>query len=349
VTDCLDRAEASLEAIERDRHFRSIRISSEPSLYDSFDRPRIVVLQEACDRAERLRHQIDLARKLPFLRNTTAFFSPPQSPVFEHVRPYREVRNAMVRYFRSSLVMLDAAGEERVKSTSRMYEQWIFLQIAAAIKEAGLTCESYAGLLNRTRTYRYTLDLERNTAIGYRGPSGRLVRLRYEPYIFPYAEARERGDMLYRGIAGETPWTPDVLIEFLSRETDRSNAFTLDYAVVLDAKYSRRITDEHWHDTSKYLQIRSVQDHSPIVKQLWLVYPGDSEPLCRDPAVEWSQTGPSRPRTEVIDGTLGMLPPHNPGEDYRGASRTTDQCRRFVRGVLLYLGLIEAESGRNVA
>jgi hypothetical protein len=343
VADCIRRAEASMNAIERDRHFRSIQLSSEPSLYELYDWPRVLVLQEACERAGRLRQQIELARRLPFLRMSRSLYFQPQSPVFDHVRPYRELRSAMLRYFRSSMVMLDSAGEERIKSTSRMYEQWVFLQIAAAMREAGLVCNSFEGLLTRTRSYRYTLDLERNTAIVYRAPGDRVVRLRYEPYIFPLAEASDRGDMLYRGVAGETPWTPDVLIEVFPRDSDSRRKPDLEYALVLDAKYSRRITADHWSDTSKYLQIRSIHDNRPVVKQLWLVYPGQGAPVCRDPAVGWLEAGPNRPTSEVVDGELGMIPPEGGLERREGASRVTPQCRRFVQGLLHYLGL-SAES-----
>ena len=65
-------------------------------------------------------------------------FRLPSTPVFEHVRPYRRIRDEVRRYLRSNLLVVDDGLEERVKSTSRLYEQWVFFQLAAAFRKLGL-------------------------------------------------------------------------------------------------------------------------------------------------------------------------------------------------------------------
>ena len=44
---------------------------------------------------------------------------------------------------------------------------------------------------------------------------GRLVRIRYEPYVFGRDLAVSRGDTVFKGMAGNSTWSPDVLVEVL--------------------------------------------------------------------------------------------------------------------------------------
>jgi hypothetical protein len=341
IEDCRNRAEKSIEAIEAYRPVRDIQLSAGRTLYESHDVPRIHVLERACGRARHLESRIAEAQRLPFLPAAEPSLEVSLTPVFDHVRPYYRLRNIMLSYLRSSLVVLDAGLEERVKSTHRMYEQWVFLQIAASLRAGGLRCESYAGLLRQTGVYRFTFDLERNTTIVYKAADGRIVRLRYEPFVFPEQDAIARGETLYRGTRGDTPWCPDLLIEFCPRQKNPTDPLRPEYVVVLDAKYSKSIADRHWLAVDKYRQIRATHDRSAVVKQLWIAFPSEDDPVCRDPAVEWLSTGPNRPMTELVEGVIGMQPPSvaptSPSDE--GEILGHVQSAAFVSGLLTYLGI----------
>jgi len=115
------------------------------------------------------------------------------------------------------LILLQDGGEERLKSTQRMYEQWVFFQLAAAFRMAGLACSSQDGLFRRSRRFRFTLDVDRGARLTFLAADGQAVVLRFEPWIVPYDSALQRQDTLYRGaVREESAWSPDVLIEFLA-------------------------------------------------------------------------------------------------------------------------------------
>lgn len=278
---CEAGVRARVEAIERDRPMRD-RSAYGPSLYESEDAPRLRILREALDRGRRIRRQILAARGIEPLLGLLPAFDMASTPVFRHVGPYHRFRETMRRYLHSSMVLLDdgEGDETRIKSTSRLYEQWVFLQVASAFQSLGMECVEREGLLRPADGGRNAyglgvVDLGRGTRIVFRGNDGRRVRLRYEPWIHPFAEARARNEPLYRGRISATKannaWSPDVSIEFLDADGG------VESVVVLDAKYAIRIREHHWESTEKYLEIRSVADHREVVRELWLAYPGTDE------------------------------------------------------------------------
>jgi hypothetical protein len=339
VRDCALGIDQHLKAIEADRPLRDVRITPGATLWELVDLPRIRRLRQARALAEQLQSNIRSAEALPFLRRLVPFNRLPRTPVFENVPAYYHLRRAMIRYLTTSLVILDEGSEERIKSTSRMYEQWVFLQIAAALRWAGLRCDSLGDLIRRTSRQRFVLDLERGTRMTFQADDGRAISLRYEPLILPASMARERRDTVYRGLRGDTPWCPDVLIEVLARGNPRGEAADVEYALVIDAKYARHVQDRHWETVGKYLEIRATKSDRQVVRQVWLAHPGDGI-ACRDPAVSWTVNGPNRPTEETIQGVLGLLPPDTPGDSRaeQGAEHLpTETARAFVSGVLSYL------------
>ena len=175
----------------------------------------------------------------------------------------------------------------------------------------------------------------------FRSGNGRTVALRYEPWVLPIAMARDRGDSIYRGIFGENAWSPGVRLEVLA-PTSSSSAFPqIEYAAVIDSKYTKELQDHHWRDTSRYLEIRDIRNHRQIVKQPWLAHPGaNSGVFPRDPAVTWSPDGPNRPRDEVILGTLSIMPPEPAAsEPRREGIEPQPVTLEFVRGLMSYLDI----------
>ena len=271
----------------------------------------------------------------------------PHGPIFSNVVPYRRFRDELLRYLGASLAILDEGLEERAKSTGRMYEQWIFLQVLAALRECGLSPLSQEGLLTRSRRHRFTIDIERGTRVSFRCPDGRSVNVRYEPWVHPVTLARSLHDTVYRGRSGENSWCPDVLIEVLASSSDRTAS--LDYAIVIDAKYTSRINPRHQDGVRKYNEIRSTDDDRPVVKQVWLAHPSDEGITPWDEAVEWTSAGPSRPQNEIVNGTLGVMPPATPPVGDVG-SPVNEILLEFAKGILAYLNIKTGEeAGRDKA
>jgi hypothetical protein len=345
VADCARRAEEHILAIQKERPFRDIDQTDGSNLFRDIDTPRMERLQIANGRARDLAERIRGAEKVDFLRGLAGELRVPHGPVFSNVLSYRRFRDEMLRYLGASLAILDEGVEERAKSTGRMYEQWIFLQVLAALRACGLSPLSQEGLLTRSRRHRFTIDIERGTRVYFRCPDGRYVNVRYEPWIHPATLARSLHDTVYRGRSGENSWCPDVLIEVLTESSDRLKPARLDYAIVIDAKYTSRINPRHQDGVRKYNEIRSTDDDRPAVMQVWLAHPGDDGITPWDDAVEWTVLGPSRPHNEIVNGTLGIMPPVAP-PTVEGESPVNEVLLDFTKGILAYLNI---KGGEDVA
>jgi len=117
---------------------------------------------------------------------------------------------------------------------------------------------------------------------------------------------------------------------------------------VVDAKYTSRITPRHQDGVRKYNEIRSTNDDRPVVKQVWLAHPGDIRIAPWDEAVEWTELGPNRPQNEIINGTLGIIPPSSPATE-AGDSAVNETMLDFAKGILVYLGIVGTQDGREHA
>lgn len=336
--DCLRALDRHVQAIEADRPWRDHRFGEQPSLYESEDRPRLERLIGAREEGKRLLTSIVAARNLECLAGLRPSHAAPGGPLFDHVGPYRRIRHVMLGYLGTSVVLLQEAGEERSKSTSRMYEQWVFIQLVAALRACGLECSQLKGLVEKRGRDRFVLDLDRGTAVTFVSPLGRRVRVRYEPWIFPQAAARDRGETMYRGRTGETAWSPDILVEILAL----GHVDEVESAVVIDAKYSVRLRDEQYASTSQYLEIRRVRDSAQITRQLWLAHPGEVDGVVpRDPFVRWTENGPDRPIGEVIIGALSLRPDEARADDAPTAEALpVDAMMRFAQGLMRYLRVV---------
>jgi hypothetical protein len=155
--------------------------------------------------------------------------------------------------------------------------------------------------------------------------------------------ALEAGESVYRGTRHEVAWSPDVLLEFQA-STAAPSGFERGYAVVVDAKYSRRIAPEILREASKYLGIRSCAFGHKVVRQVWLAHPDQTPLELEDDAVEWTADGPSAPPTEEMLGKIGLMP-------VEGATRireATAAAGDFVSALLRYVGIEEGMDGIKI-
>lgn len=341
---CAGGAAGQRRRLEEDRGIRDLAVHGEPSLWETVDRPRVERLVEAERRATALADAAGTVTDRPYLRDVTPAPGPLRTPVFDHVPAYRHVRTAAERLFRGSLTVADDAGEaEQVKSTSRMYEQWVFLQLVAAFRRSGLRTDSVHQVVRAAGWQRYTLDLERGARVSFRVPDSDLaVVLRYEPWVFPRETARARRESVYRGRVGAAPWSPDVLLEVLAPTERAAQAPEVVYAIVVDAKYSRTLTDAHWDGSRRYLDIKATHTDRQVVRQVWLAHPDpQGEITPHDSDVEWVAGELQLPRGDHLLGVLPLTPDDRERDamDDLGDMAPTETALEFARGMLRYLNL----------
>jgi len=314
--ECARRANAEWKCIEADKEYRSCSFGSSGSLYELFDKPKIERLKEAALRAKVVNKSIQGMLELPFLRNQKPIIPQEPTAVFRYVLHYNRFWRTMREYLRRSTLLLEHNLDERNKPTWRMYEQWVFLQLAAAFEEIGLMPSGQENLFQRLGAHVFTVDLRRGTRLGFRSTDGRIIMLRYEPWIFSRGLARRNGDTVFHGREGEAPWSPDILIEVFEPTPMRKHA-QLSFVIVIDAKYTTQIREHHWQDTNKYHMIRSTETGAQIVRQVWVACPfetGDGEIIkFRDPTVGWSSAGPEHPvnALEFLQGAVSLVPDSN--------------------------------------
>lgn len=346
LVECAKRANAEQSSLESDKVYRSHRFGNESSLYEQWDLPKIKKLKVAISRARRIDRAIRGMLMLPFLSNQRPLQPRELTPVFQYVLHYHKFWHLMREYLRRSTLLLEHNLDERNKPTWRMYEQWVFLQMAAACEDIGLRPSSHESLFRRLGAHLFTVDLRRGTRLGFTSADGRIIILRYEPWIFSRDLARRNGDTLFQGRDGESAWSPDVLMEIFE-PTVKGMPARIALAIVIDAKYTKRIEEHHWESTGKYQMIRETESGTQIVRQVWVASPVGLEDgevvMFRDPTVSWSSAGPDRPvsASEFLQGAVSLVPdPISP----RGS--VCPAAREFLEGLLTWLQFPEAKARR---
>jgi hypothetical protein len=220
------------------------------------------------------------------------------------------------------------------KLTSRLFEQWCYLQVVEAFRKNGLDLREWTDALRQNLQSRFILDFDRGLMFEGMVTAELRLRLRYEPWILGKNSALKAGETLCRGSSSDVAWCPDIVIECLKSEKDIWRPV---YGIVLDCKYVARIWNQHWSDTAKYLEIRCTSSRRQITKQLWLISPSDQPDIkSEDPAVTFSETGPSCAPDEAVRFRLAVLPApdETKNDGGRGDPNPFDQ---FARGTISYL------------
>ena len=250
------------------------------------------------------------------------------TPVFRHVANYRRLWLLMKEFLTTSGATVLSGDDLTLKPTWRLYEQWVFLQVIAALGRLGFKLR-HQNILSGRSSGVFRLDLHRDAGADLQGPDGTQLRVRYEPLLFPRQLALEREKRFFRGTRGDRAWSPDVVIEWSDSQHHR-------WAIVIDAKYTwsprHRI-----RGLEKYFEIRSTRTERPAVKQVWLAHPGrevESGPsiFFQDEALEFT-TSPTRPLA-VDERPLGFarLSPTADEEQER-------TVLEFLRGALALAGV----------
>lgn len=344
IEECILNLERHINALYADKSWRDIEVSSGISLYRLEDIPRIEQLKLRLYKAREIASQLKLVRRYPQFQSVRPQRWTASSMIFQNVSAYRRIEQSLVRYRRSSLVVVDDGTPEKVKATSRLYEQWCYLQIVAAIRHAGLRCISQSGVLHSVQKYRFNLDIDRGAQVTFLGAQGRTLVVRFEPWIMPRTEASHNRDSLYRGTRSAAAWSPDITLEFMSAPDTANESANVESVVVVDAKYATAIREHHWTGTDKYLEIRAVRSGKQVVRQHWLACPGDENLVAqgivmRDPAISWTSAGPTCDQLETVQGILALSPVLVAASDDQpqGWVQPTPTAINFVSGILKFM------------
>jgi hypothetical protein len=332
---CALRAERQAQVLAEIKPYRERADGSTP-LFDSEELPRIRRLEAIRNEAQRLGAKVSGMRKLKLFLGCFPRYHLRMTPVFRHVPAYNVLFRLIRDFLQRDQWLLEEGSEERIKLTSRLYEQWVYLQIVAAFRFCGLVGDAYEGLFRQLAESRFTLDLDSGTAVIFRCPDGQLVRVRCEPFILPLDLAMKQNEAVYDARRERLGFPhPDVVIEFIDG-TAADSVPKVVFAITVDAKYKTRLHPEDWIKTQKYLKVNSVLTRRPVMRQLWLAFPSASGVRADDEDVEWGRPADPWRRDEELRGTIGMLPPSQPRDSESDAFRLCEGAIDFVSGLLTF-------------
>ncbi len=224
-----------------------------PTLYESVDLPRIAKLHTEAGNARRCETLAMALTRLPYLRDVPAAFSSPRGGVFQRNNDYRALLVIIRRFLLEHAQWYEGDDYLSItKLTWRMFEQWTFLRIVDAFRQAGLELREWNDALRQNLRSRFLIDFDRGLMFEGVVPHGLRLRFRYEPWILGRTSAVRAQETLYRGHSGKVAWSPDIVIECLRKE---GVSWVTVYAIVLDCKYTQRVTNQHWSNITKYLEM----------------------------------------------------------------------------------------------
>lgn len=290
---CKSAIHSEINTLEGDRRYRSRSLcSGDVSLYESEDVPRICKLRQYEKRVTEIRSDIRLRLSQDFWRGISAKRTLPISGQFAENRYYIKIANAILDYLRDGFNHSARIGESlTTKKTSRMFEQWMIVQLVAAFEQCGLQIDSWDDIVERSISSQFGFDFKRNTRFSAKLSDGYSVCLRYEPWILPKALLSSHPEeTLCHGGKEDAYWSPDCVIEL---RRGQGADMRVVYAVVLDAKYTRNPSKDMSRNVSKYSLIRSNEGNRgrQVARQVWIVYTGreDESPGIRvdDDSVEF--------------------------------------------------------------
>jgi hypothetical protein len=348
IRECQIVINQQIDSLKQHSKWRCQNSLGEPSLFEIEDKPKIDRLTRYYESSFLTSLQIQNALSLPFLTHVESRLEIVTTPVSRNVVAYRAFVHSMLQYLSTGILILDHAQEDRIKPTHRLYEQWVFLQVVSAIQQLGLKCIEQDGLLSKSRAFRFTLDFDRGARVVFNAGSRKYLSIRYEPWILPKEYALNSRETVFRSGNDQMAWSPDILIELIPNDEDAGPLPNCSYAIVIDAKYTAKISDHHWDSIGKYHQIRSTSTGRQIGRQLWIAYPGhphedDVFPITmRDSGVHWNHFGPDCPPDENVEGSILLRPARSisySDETRAWVGQPEPAALELVDGLLTYLGI----------
>ncbi len=278
--------------------------SGEPSWWESENKPRMKEAQVRIVRAKALKQRLGELSRVPFLQAVSPRKEAPRmTPLFRDRDEYSGLFRLMREFYRGAQISFGSSEYLlRMKDLPTLYEYWCFLQIAGALAQQFELVDQEAFQLDEER---YIISLPEDQPLVYRGERA-ILNLYYQRRYEPRAAAQ----VPYGRRGGPSAYLPDVACEIFFE----SSGVVPDFVYVFDAKYQKNRDGGPPHGevsavSNKYLHgIIRFDDHSPIVRHCWLLYPGDTnEP---DPGFD-NFFGPTFKAGRCSLGAIPM----QPGED----------------------------------
>ena len=264
IQECIRSMDNNIEKLQENKQYRKVS-------YETEDIPRIQKLNEHKEVAFYLYTEIKEELQKKFWHTVSrAIFLPSQEHFSSNIY-YIHIAKIILRYLRSSYMWTPRQGAElKTKKSSRLYEQWVLLQLIFSFKKCGIELEDPENMINQFLNIYYGYDIPENTSIQAPLNDQYKIVIRYEPLI-KYKYITEESETLchYNSNVNDW-WRPDITIEL------QYNNITT-YLIVLDCKYSRQPHEQQVSNILKYRDIRSIHHTYPISKQLWMIYPGQEK------------------------------------------------------------------------
>ena len=238
------------------------------------------------DNASRLAAELRDMKSSDFWRNIGSVTTISVSGRFQENKCYRKIAGVISKYLSDGLNFSKVADDKFMrKPTSDMYEEWVLVQLIYAFKHVlkihNVEVDTWDGVLGVNDLGLAPL---KGASCQAKLNERYSVRLRYEPSIPPTRSSYPKETLFHT--AGKNPLTPDYVIELL--DTKEGAPKTV-YAIALDAKYTPSWNIEgkwikgKWikgkrEEVRKYFNIYPANvegTDNAIVKQIWLVYPGE--------------------------------------------------------------------------
>ena len=277
VLNCRQSIVSEVRRIESEKKYRT-RTSreGEQSLFETEDAPRIRRCLDRDAEASGVQSWLEDELADEFWANLRDEVFSPENTQFAENDYYLEAANIILRYLRDTSHWGGTFGSRlMMKKNSRMYEQWVLVQLVAAFERQGVKVTSWDEIISRSMNRQFGFDIGKNTLFTAALAPGYELRIRYEPWIVCKDERRSHPEetLCHFGTSGST-WNPDIVIELVRRTETGSQA---GYAVALAATYSGRATKEVCESVMKCARIRTTEGRygRRIARQVWLVYPGE--------------------------------------------------------------------------
>ena len=274
---CNAGVNGDISGIESEKKYRDRSPDQgEPSLFELEDLPRLKKLRRHARTIDELYGDVQERLSSDFWCDVPEEVEYPVPSQFSESVCYIGIANIILRYLKNSLNTGETVGEDfMTKKTSRMYEQWVLIQLVSAMERCGLDIETWDSVIRRSLNKQFGLDFKKNTRFFAKLDGLYSVLLRYEPWILPHNMlSMHEEETLCHFESNDSFWNPDFMIELVKRE---NGGLKTVYAVALDAKYSRMPGTDMRNSVSKYARIRSNDKRrgKQVTRQVWLIYPGD--------------------------------------------------------------------------
>lgn len=364
VSNCRASITSDIRRLEGEKKYRS-RTSKEgeSSLYEVEDLPRIRRYKERDGEASGVQRWLADELSDEFWGDLRDEVFAPENTQFAENEYYLVAANIILRYLRDTTHWGGTFGSRfMMKKSSRMYEQWVLVQLIAAFERVGIKMTSWDEIIARHLNRQFGIDLTRNTTFTARLSESFELVIRYEPWIISKGD---RGlhpeETLCHFGSGKSGWSPDIVIELVRCMKEERRTV---YAIAMDAKYSRKPTKEMRDNVLKYAKIRTSEGKygRRVARQVWLVYPGeegkkrrfilDDEAMFFSSAsgVTYRDTSDSVEPAEQIFGDIIAMP----GEKVAASDDVTeigvkpkDAFVEFASGTLAYLRALMKSQSSN--